>query len=359
MMRESAIGIALTTMLTAACGGHLDGDKPTATDDKTTPAPSATTDDPVPPPTHPPQAPPFDETTCGEGGGRLQPTDLCGSTTRQVPCDLADAGTGEQLDCKRLCMADVSACAHQPTSVNVCNRIECNIQADDGGRVLRCYDACPGGRRPGGYGGERSTAETSLGRAFARLAQLESVSIAAFGRLAGEIEAFGLSASLAARARDARRDEVRHARDTWALARRFGASPSRLEKLPAAHARSLVDLAIENAEEGCVREAYGAVVAGHQAARARDPEVRRVMAAIACDEAEHAELAWAIHEELMTKLDTCERARVAAALSRAWTALASEVARAETDADLRTEAGLPDRTAALLGLRELEKRVNL
>ena len=211
---------------------------------------------------------------------------------------------------------------------------------------------------PAGYGGERSVASTSLGRAFARLAQLESVSIPAFGRLADELARLGLSPDLSARAKQAQRDEVRHARDTWELARRFGASPTRLEKMPRERReRSLIDLALENVEEGCVREAYGSVVAAHQAESAVDPEVRRVMTTIARDEAAHAELAWAIHDELMAKLCESERALVATAFDEAWAALGRDVERAENDHVLRALAGLPDSAAALAGLRALEGAV--
>jgi len=288
--------------------------------------------------------------------------DFCGSASRQVPCGLAvDAGPGGQLDrklCWSLCLSDPSECNSTDQSGGLCGRLYCNIRVTgSGGSTLDCQDACPGGRRPAGYGGEPSTAASSLGRAFARLAQLESVSIPAFGRLAGELARLGLSSELSARAKQAQRDEVRHARDTWQLARRFGASPTRLGKMPRAHDRSLLDLALENVEEGCVREAYGSVVAAHQAESAADPEVRRVMTTIARDEATHAELAWAIHEELMTKLNEDERVQVARAFEAAWGALANDVACAENDDLLRVEAGLPDATATLAGLRALEVAV--
>lgn len=291
----------------------------------------------------------------------MRATDFCGSAQRQVPCDLeydpAEAGPYDQLPravCQKYCLYDPTECDKpDPSSPYRCNNLYCRIQVVGGGRELDCYDACPGGRRPEGYGGERAAASTSLGRAFARLAQLESVSIPAFGRLAGELGRLGFARDLVRRAKDAQRDEVRHARDTWRLARRFGAGTSRLERMPASRDRSLFELALENIEEGCVREAYGAAVAAHQAERAADPEVRRVMNAIARDEAEHAELAWAIHEEAMTKLDDEERAAVAAAFERACRTLEAEIARAETDEALREQAGLPDRAAALAGLRVL------
>jgi len=291
----------------------------------------------------------------------MSATDFCGSARRQVPCEVdvdpPDAGPYGQLSkefCQAHCLYDAKECQEpRPTGSGNCDRLACSIAVTSGGRELNCYDQCPGGRRPEGYGGERANATTSLGRAFARLAQLESVSIPAFGRLAGELDRLGFARDLVRRAKDAQRDEVRHARDTWQLARRFGAAPSRLERMPAARERSLFELALENVEEGCVREAFGAVVAAHQAERAHDPEVRRVMGDIARDEAEHAELAWAIHGEAMARLDDRERSAIEAAYERACRTLEIEVARAENGDDLRDAAGIPSRDAALAGLRVL------
>ncbi len=61
---------------------------------------------------------------------------------------------------------------------------------------------------------------------------------------------------------------------------------------------TLESLALENAREGCVGEAWGAIEAHAQAALAEEPGLRGVMASIARDEAMHALLsldldAWA------------------------------------------------------------------
>src|SRR5206468_2038263 len=133
-----------------------------------------------------------------------------------------------------------------------------------------------------------SSARHPLGRFFARLAQLESVSIGAFGALATELERHGADATLVARARRAKHDEVRHARAAWSLARRFGARAERFARMPKARARSLAELAEENAAEGCVRETFGAIVARFQACTSHDAQIAGAMRAIAFDEADHA-----------------------------------------------------------------------
>src|SRR5207244_3222953 len=92
-------------------------------------------------------------------------------------------------------------------------------------------------------------------------------------------------------------DEVRHARLTRSLARRFVAKENRRRRRPPREQGVFLDIrplevvAAENVAEGCLRETFGAVVAAFQAQVAEDPHVRRVMRRIARDEARHAQLA--------------------------------------------------------------------
>ncbi|MCY1008004.1 hypothetical protein OV079_21085 [Nannocystis pusilla] len=73
--------------------------------------------------------------------------------------------------------------------------------------------------------------------------------------------------------------------------------------------RSLEALARENAVEGCVRETFGALVARYQASVAADEPLRRLFAAIAEDELDHAALAWDVATWLNGQLDEAARAR--------------------------------------------------
>ncbi|HEY5449257.1 MAG TPA: ferritin-like domain-containing protein [Polyangia bacterium] len=196
---------------------------------------------------------------------------------------------------------------------------------------------CPGGRRPEGLVVAPAGAR-GAGELFAQLAQLEAASVPAFQRLARELRAHGAPETLAVEATRARADERRHARVVAALARRFGARVPR-PAVPEQEVRSLEAVAIENAVEGCVREAYGAVVAAHQAARATDPVVRRAMAAIAVDETRHAALSYAIDDWMRARLGDGARRRVAEARREAHAGLARDV-----------ERPLPAATAALAGL---------
>lgn len=202
---------------------------------------------------------------------------------------------------------------------------------------------CPGGRRPEGMV-LASAGAAGAGELFAQVAQLEAASVPAFARLARELRAHGARETLAAEATRARADERRHARVVAALARRFGARAPR-PYVPARDVRMLESIAAENAAEGCVREAYGALVATHQAARAADPAVRLAMAAIAADETRHAALSYAIDDWARSRLGAAARRRVEEARRQAHETLARDVER-PIPAATAALAGLPDAATA-------------
>jgi hypothetical protein len=204
---------------------------------------------------------------------------------------------------------------------------------------------CVSGRRPEGLAPHARRCDDALGAFFAECAYLEAASVPAFERLAREIRVHGAPTKLVKRAMRARADEVRHAKATAALARRRGAVPQAVvvDLLPV---RSLLEIAIENAVEGCVRETYGALVAVHQAAHAKDARVAAVMRAIADDETRHAALAWDVAEWLDSRLTDEERVIVARARSEAIATLRSVLATPIAH-DLEHDAGIPSATKAL------------
>lgn len=200
---------------------------------------------------------------------------------------------------------------------------ERTLQIDDAGHVVADNDVkladtnCVVGRRPAGLKRfEPPHSASALGRYFVRLAQLEAASVCAFERIAAELRAFGAPDELALAADAAARDEVRHAHQMAALARRSGADPSS-PQVEARSLRSRFEFALDNAVEGCVRETFGAVLAHCQAALARDPAVAVTMARIAEDETRHAELAWQIAEWITPQLSIEERGALAAAQAAA------------------------------------------
>ena len=78
-------------------------------------------------------------------------------------------------------------------------------------------------------------------------------------------------------------DEVRHVRVTASLARRYSGTVT-TPNIDAPQRRSLAEMALENAVDGCVRETFGTLVAHHQALMARDEGIVQVMPEIAEDE---------------------------------------------------------------------------
>ncbi|MBZ4415168.1 ferritin-like domain-containing protein [Myxococcus sp. RHSTA-1-4] len=199
---------------------------------------------------------------------------------------------------------------------------------------------CAIGRRPVGLRAPGNVAcSDALGRHFAVVAHLEAASINAFLRLREELELHGASAELRNAALRSAMDEVLHTDSSTRLAHRFGAQPRppQVEALPP---RSLFEVALDNAVEGCVRETFGALVAHHQALHARDAEVRQEMARIAEDETRHAELSWAIDAWAQARLTAAEREALREAQRKAVETLRAEVA-SPLDASLVTEAGMP------------------
>jgi len=195
------------------------------------------------------------------------------------------------------------------------------------------------GRRPEGLHVHGACADPDdVGGQLAAMAELEAASIPAFERLARELAAHGAPTELIRRALVAMGDEIRHARVMRELAARHGGTPRTIE-VPALPVRALDAIARENAIEGCVREAYGALVATYQAETAA-PELRDAFAAIAHDEREHAALAEDVDAWIMERLDAASRADVAGARLDAQAALRASLVAAPACAQLGIPGGV-------------------
>lgn len=226
-------------------------------------------------------------------------------SVREIPEDLraSVAGlTGGPLDpkvCRRLCNAPADAC-------EIATVAEGSAPAD--GHVV-CFayreNGCPSGwgsgRLPDGLALDPRRA-TTLGDYFARAAALEAASVVSFRRLAADLARHGAPSALVRRAARAAHDEKRHATATRRLARRFGGERVRARLVDAAP-RTLREIAVENAREGCVGETLGALLLFARAGASADAEVRATLRAIARDEIAHAALAWDLRAHLSTRLD--------------------------------------------------------
>jgi hypothetical protein len=212
------------------------------------------------------------------------------------------------------------------------------------------------GRRPAGLIEHRPAAGSPSVRYLERQAYLEAASVEAFDRFACELIAFGAPFHLIDAAMRARADEAGHHELLVSLGRRFDptfACPA--PKAGAAKRRSLYAFAFENAVEGCVRETWGALVARYQSERSSDEALREAFARIARDEMRHAELAWATHEWLSTKLTAVGREEMRDAMASAVLDVLDECEDDGLGPDDRALLGLPSPASArtmLLDLRQ-------
>jgi hypothetical protein len=245
-------------------------------------------------------------------------------------------------DCRTACGDDVLTCVSegQPGLVMCVNR------------PFPCE-----GRRPVGLRHAARALHSGFACHLADAAWLEAASVDAFGVLRRELRAHGAPRRLLRAASRSKRDERRHARATKALANAFGVEVAPVER-DAAPLRSLAELALENAVEGCVRETWGALVALRQASRAREPAVRATMSHIARDEARHAQLAWAVDAWLRPRLSPAERQQVLAARRAAVNELAREL-RSPLPLFERERLGLPGAGEAAAMLAELDRSLGL
>ena len=263
--------------------------------------------------------------TCGDDAAVLP--DSGGFCWKYVPtpCDVDAAAPLSYEQCKMYCGADSGTAF-------------CSFRNIEGHSTIECT-SCAIGRRPEGYVLASGATTSSLGDYFAVVAELEAASIDAFLILRDDLIQHGAPKNLVAGAERAARDEVRHARMTATVAKRNGATLKAPSTIARRSQRSLEEIAIENAIEGCVRETYGAVTAMWQAERAEDPTVRALMKRIAVDETRHAALAWSVTQWMKSQLSEDACARVDQAMRSAVHTLSKELSPGGPE--LTRSAGLP------------------
>jgi hypothetical protein len=198
-----------------------------------------------------------------------------------------------------------------------------------------------------------------LADGWLQAALAEHASVASFARFTLQLLAIGAPADLVEAAQRAGLDEVDHARRSFRLASRYAGTPLGPGPLPL-HGDllgplDLAALAAAATREGCVGETLSALEAAEALEGATDPEVREALAAIAADEARHAELSWAFVRWCLGV------APVHAAVRRALEeALAAQVPVPPTDPDeatLRAHGRLSDRCRARVHARGLAEVV--
>lgn len=246
--------------------------------------------------------------------------------TEEARCEAAchaivgadDGEGGEVVDCAASAFAGGDPWDPSNTSV----AISCTTERSE--RVARPPTCC---RRPHGLH-PTDDAMRNAGEWFARVAHLEAASVVAFEQLASALVLHGAPASLVARCLEAADDERGHARVIAALAHRGGARVA--EVSTDAAPTGLLEVALHNAIEGEVHEAFAAILAAHQARHA-PADLRATFARIGDDECTHGQLSWDVHAWLVGRLGAADRARVELAWREALArlpAIAAEQARA-------------------------------
>jgi hypothetical protein len=342
---------------TAEVGDDLFGNNPSGTSSTSssggtqttnpgTPTPPSTTN--PPPPTNPPTSkdagvPPKPDAGCSTPPELVKQSYGCADVFYQAcgwPAGVDPSDGFDQTECAKLCGKNPNGFTYWGCSEYLLDDLP--------GPSVECY-TCVEGRRPEGFV-ERALERTVAGW-LAHAADLERVSVDAFRILARELAFHGAPHELVSAACRAAEDEVRHANALGGLARREGAT---LSEVPVEHraTRALLAIALENAVEGCVRETFGAIVAGWQAKHAHRVDIRRAMARIYVDETAHADLAWNVHAWILTMLSREERAEVEAAMERAFAELTRSAGDPLPDPWI-TDLGLPRPAQARRLVRDL------
>jgi hypothetical protein len=219
----------------------------------------------------------------------------------------------------------------------------CGYSADAGARV--CGEgplACPGrpflveeiarvaplARRDDWFAGgiapdfsRLSLAERSaLADHWARTAQMEHASVAAFARFALELLALGAPAWAIVETQSAMADETAHAQMAFALAsayagRPVGPAPLAIDGALGAVTQRTVFATL--VREGCIGETLAAILATDELEEIQDRAVRAVLERIAADETRHAVLAWRVARWLVARGDGDFRDWAAAEIARA------------------------------------------
>lgn len=180
-----------------------------------------------------------------------------------------------------------------------------------GGTAPYSIDNCPvAGRRPPQM--QQATDDILMigeGGWWSQVCHLEQAAVHAFVHLSRELRALDAPEALVSTAVQAAREEVEHVHLTRAMATRHGAEvPDAV--CPETALRSLFEIALDNAAEGCIREAFAALQTRWQARHVDDANAASVLERIGLDETGHGEFSWQLHDWCMSRLGPDERAQV-------------------------------------------------
>lgn len=158
-------------------------------------------------------------------------------------------------------------------------------------------------------------------------AGLEAVSVRAFSELARQLHDLGAPRRLVRWAERSSREEIAHTRAALRAEGRARECRALLGRRRRPRRATLLELAVHNAREGCVRELAAALEVAREARDTPRGDSCHALRRIALDEASHADLALAIDRWARARLDRASRAEVDAARDRALAELPAGEAR--------------------------------
>lgn len=241
----------------------------------------------------------------------------------------------------------VNRCATTPTA-NDQVLLDCRITYTE---LTSTYTGAPGcptpppplpvvGRIPAGaYIQEQPDKTSVLGMYFSNMAAMETAAVTAFRYLTRELEAYQAPDELVRMARAAIDEEIDHAEMAGLLSQAY-ATPVPEVRVDDFQLRSLFEIALENAVEGCVNETFAAACGIWQHEHAEHEAFRAVMGRVAEEESGHAELSWGIHSWIMQQLTEAQQQHIRQAQRETVAALESSF-KVENDVVLRQAVGLP------------------
>lgn len=215
--------------------------------------------------------------------------------------------------------------------------------------TVKCQYVMEGRRYEGWVDGEPD--DPSVAGYLSRCMREEAAAAIAFERLADDLAEHGAPAALVRDAREAAKQEVRHAAMFRAELARIDRREGHRDPAPAAPdasafaGRTLLAVLLENATEGCANETFAAVVATHRGQHAPHRRRRTMFARIARDEQTHAALSHRIHAWGRAVLGESDRRALDAAFDEAVARFAAHGETRPTGAALGEPSAVVARAA--------------
>lgn len=274
-------------------------------------------------------------------------------TAEEFATYLEEDGTLSAEGCSNICIDQTE----RMDSIGVEEVLSCIDEPVDGSALVRCemmvQPYCEG-RFHDGVPRPKQTKGNAIQQWFSRAAQSERSSVQSFVLLAQELRAHGAPQDLLHRLMKAAREEVHHARLMHQLCMQHRVQLPTMEGCVVPQ-RSLLDIAIENAVEGCVHERYAALQAHYQANHVRDRHLRMVFSRIAHEETEHTSMAEDLHLWLLSQLTQEEQEVVLQEKMNAQQALERSLLQREDIEELTVSLGLPRAEEACALAQELHR----